>query len=513
MADTPNGGAGVLQGKAGSSPEAKRVLIFFAIILAGCLLSMAGGFAGVTPFGVRLLFLFFAVIYGWSVTMDPWPSWAALVLMPLLDGIFHGITVAENAPGGIADIITYGNLLLGGWGSDTGLFMIMIFIIIAFFELVGLPKFIASWVLSRKILQGRPMLFLFALCFTSYILCAMINIFVGVLMLYRIIQSVSATLGYERGDKFPTIVMFGIGMTGALGLSAFPWSFNSIVLIGFFNNMLGHQMNMLKFISFSVPYAVLAIIFYLVVAKFLLKLDTSRLKNLDPDFIKAEDRKASTPVKIGLLALLALVVLLLLPSFLPQTSTLYLILNGMGNAGRLLLIFAVLVLINIGARKLFDFQELAQKINWGAIAVCVIVIPLGSFIVNPATGISAALGQHVLPLLNGLSPFAFAGAIAFLVIIITNVLANMPVCMMFAPMAMQAAASYGFANEQLAFLLIVSCTIAWMLPSASPAGIILYVFSDGYLKVRDILVIGTVAIFCCFAALMLVFATVGQALF
>ncbi|MDR1603668.1 MAG: hypothetical protein LBS10_02595 [Gracilibacteraceae bacterium] len=513
MPDTPKEAGGLLPGSLSSSAEARRVLIYFAFILAGCLLSLTGGFAGITPFGVRLLFLFFAVIYGWSVTMDPWPSWAALVLMPLLDGVFHGVTVVETAPGGVVDIITYGNLLLGGWGSDTGLFMVMIFIIIAFFELTGLPKFIASWTLSRKILQGRPLLFLFALYFTSYILCAMINIFVGVLMLYRIIQSISTALGYERGDKFPTIAMFGVGMTGALGLSAFPWSFNSLVLIGFFNNMLGYQMDMLKFISFSVPYATLAIVLYLLVAKFVLRLDTDRLKNLDPDFIKAEDRKAALPTKIALWTLLAVVAILLLPSFLPKTAVLYMILNGMGNAGRLIVVFTVLVLLNIGGVKLFNFQELAMKINWGAAAVCFIVIPLGSFLVNPATGISQALATTIMPLLNGLPPFAFIAAITFFVVVITNCLANMPVCMMFAPIGLQAAAMYGFANEQIAFLLIVSCTIAWMLPSASPAGIVLYAFSDGYLKVRDILKMGLIGIVICFAALMIVFFTIGNALF
>jgi sodium-dependent dicarboxylate transporter 2/3/5 len=474
------------------SKEAKGILIYLILIALGWLLPP---FAGLSAMGVKVIFVFIACCYGWSSTSDPWPSLLALIFLPL------------------SGVMTFPEFLTGGYGSDTGLFILLLFVLIGFLEVVGVPKFIASWMLSRKALQGRPMLFLFTLYLTSYLIGALINIFVGVLMLFRIVQNLSTQLGYKPSDKFPNIVLVGVGMTGALGLSAFPWSGNAIVLLAFFNNILGHSLDMVKFMSFTLPYAVLAIILYLLTAKFIFRLDTSKLAQVDDSFINQEDRKASPATKIGLISLFALVFLLLLPSFLPSDSAVAAVLTGMGNSGRLMLLFAALVLLKASGVQIFEFQELAKKIIWGGVFIGFVVIPLGSCLVNPATGIPDMLSTYLMPLVSGLPPTACVIGITLLVVGITNFMANMPVCMMFAPLALQVAASYDLNSDLIAVLLTVACTIAWLLPPSSPAGIALYGFCDGWLKPKDILSIGGVAVLTCCISLAVVYFTIGMAIF
>ncbi|MDR1320058.1 MAG: hypothetical protein LBK56_01325 [Gracilibacteraceae bacterium] len=73
--------------------------------------------------------------------------------------------------------------------------------------------------------------------------------------------------------------------------------------------------------------------------------------------------------------------------------------------------------------------------------------------------------------------------------------------------------SYGLNSDLTAVLLTVACTIAWLLPPSSPAGIALYGFCDGWLKPRDILSIGGVAILTCLISLAVVYFTIGMAIF
>ncbi|MFZ7101656.1 MAG: SLC13 family permease [Peptococcaceae bacterium] len=463
--------------------ELKKLAIFLVIVAIGWLMPALGS---ITTIGVRVLFVFIAIVYGWSASSEIWPSLLAVLLLP-----FTGA-------------ITFPQLIGSGWGTDVGLFMIMLFVLLRFLEEQGVSQYLTAWLLSRRFLQGHPWRFLFMLFLAAYLVASLIHIFVGVYLVWGIVYSLVNALGYKPFDKFPTVLIFGVVLMGALSLSAMPWGANSIVLLAFFTNMLGNGVDIGKYLIYTLPLGLVSIMTYLLMCKFIFRLDVSALKNMDGDFINTEDLKLTTAKKIALGALAAFIIILLTPTLLPKTWAVTESLSSMGYTGKIIPIFVVLAMIRVDHKPIFSFVQLAAKgVNWRMMGILIVVLPLGVCLNNEATGLAAFLSQSLLPIFNGMSPLAFLVGITVVTIVLTNFLANMPVAMLLMPVAVNGAASYGINPEQIGYLLIVACTLAWMTPAASPAGMLLFSNKE-WLCPKDIFKFGIPTMICIAIIILLV---------
>ncbi|MGI6225511.1 MAG: SLC13 family permease, partial [Peptococcales bacterium] len=161
-------------------------------------------------------------------------------------------------------------------------------------------------------------------------------------------------------------------------------------------------------------------------------------------------------------------------------------LNYIGIVGKLIIVLVLLFMIRVDNKPIFEFGYLAAKgISWQVVGISMVVVPLGVCINNEATGITAFISKALLPLFNGVPSLVFIIGVTLATVVLTNFLANMPVAMLFIPVAVSGAASYGIHQEQIGYLIIVACTIAWLTPAASPAGLLLFSNKE-WLKPIDI---------------------------
>lgn len=440
--------------KTDNNPEIKRMMIYCIIVALGWLMPAMGG---ITEMGMKVIALFAAACYGWGVGSDIWPSLFTFFLLP------------------ITGVITFPELITGGWGTETVLLLVGIFVFLKYLEGEGVSEYIAAWMLNRKFLEGHPWRITFMIFLVAYLITSLINIIIGMLLVWGIIYSISKTIGYKPYDKFPTLMLLGVGIMGALSLSAMPWGQNSIALLAYFEKTLGHPLNIANYITFTVPLGIISIICYLLLCKFVFRLDVSRLKNMDKSFINPEYLVLTKSKKIALVALALFVISLLMPNFMVKSWALTKFLLSLGYVGKIFIIFTILSVIKVDDKRVFNFGDLASKgIMWPMIGIFIVVLPLGGCINNPATGITDTLSKAFLPILNGMSPFVFFVTITLITVFLSAVMANMPVCMMLMPIALTAANTFGFDLEQIGYLLIVASTVAWLTPSASPAGTLLY---------------------------------------
>ncbi|MDR1321757.1 MAG: hypothetical protein LBK56_10080 [Gracilibacteraceae bacterium] len=486
------------------SKEFPKFLIFAGICLAGWLLAFAFPVsaedpttnAGLTQIGIRTLFVFIACVYGWSATTEVWPSMLAFCLLPLTGSI------------------TTTALLAAGFGSDLGFFTIVLLVFIGYLTQMGVPRYIANWMLTRKILAGHPWRFFFTVLFVTWFLST-INNFMAAFLMWSILYGVFEKAGYNKGDKFCTYSFFGIGLCVGVSLSAMPWSMNAMVLHGFLNQTLGVPVDVAKYLAFSIPFSLISIVLYLILCKFVFRVDLQGLKNVDMSFIPKEELEITPSRGLGLIALAALILMMIVPVFTVNVAALAgfnAVMASFGYTGKCLVIISILVIFKLGENRLFEFDKFAAGLKWGVIGIIWIVVPLGSCLTNPASGIQAFLRSSLVPMVQDLDFFVFVIIVTALVVLITNFMANMPVCMMFAPIAFQMAAANGVAEEQIGYLLIVACTIAWLVPSSSPAGILLYMNPE-WLKPKDIIRIGIPAMVMCAVIALICYWFILQPLF
>ncbi len=179
----------------------------------------------ITPEGMHLLGVFIAAIFGWSITSEVWPSFLTFLLLPFT---------------GLVDLA---GVLAASWGSDVGLFMILIFVMVAFLEETGTTTYVAAYLMTRKFLRGHPWRLIFMIFLVAWLLSAFCGNFPGMLITWGFIYKICGVLGYKPFDKFANLLIFGVAVMGALSLSAVPWANNALVILNAYTASSGVTIN------------------------------------------------------------------------------------------------------------------------------------------------------------------------------------------------------------------------------------------------------------------------------
>ncbi|CDX00826.1 SLC13 family permease [Desulfitobacterium hafniense] len=438
----------------GMDKELIKVLFFFVIAGLGWILPAP---APITPIGMKVFFVFIATVYGWTISEKVWPSLFACLAFPL------------------TGVATMKEFVAMGWGSDVFYFMVLAFVLVKFLEEAGVSQFLASWLMSRKALQGHPWRLIFMILFTAYLVCSLVNIFIGMLLVWQIVYTMTDTIRQKPYDKFPTLMVFGIAVMGGLSLCAMPWGGNAIVNLGVYANLMGEPGNMIRYMAFSLPVGIISIFAYLLLCKYVFKLDITSLKKLTNDLINPEDLKVTPIKKIALVSLGAFIVLLLLPSILPKGNAFANLLNHMGVVGVIVLVFGVLSLIKSNGQNIFNFAALATKgVPWNMVAMVLVILAIGGCLMNPKTGVNEFLQLNVAPILTSLSPLMFVVVITLITVVLTNFMINMVVVALFLPVVISMSGTLGINPEQVSYLVMVASSFAILTPAASAASAILF---------------------------------------
>lgn len=462
-----------IDAKPGMDKELLKVFGFFVIAGLGWILPAP---APITPIGMKVFLVFLATVYGWTVTKHVWPSLLACLMFPL------------------SGVVNMKQFIAMGWGSDAFYFMILTFALIKFLEEAGVSQFLASWLMSRKFIQGHPWRLIFMILVTAYVVCSLVNTFIGIFLVWEIVYTITKTIKQKPFDKFPTLMIFGVAMMGALSLSAMPWGNNSIVNLGVYANLMGEPGNMVRYIIYTVPVGILSIIAYLVLCKYVFKLDITPLKELTGSMIDPKDLQLTKVKKIALVALGSFILLLLLPSLLPKGTSLWYLLNNMGIVGVMVFVFAVLSLIKVDGKNIFDFAAFARNgIPWNMVVMVLVILAIGGCLMSPSTGINAFLQQNMAPLLTSLSPVMFVIAITTITLVLTNFMINMVIVAIFLPVAISMSATIGIHPEQISYLIMVVSTIAILTPAASAASVLLFPNTE-WIRAKDIYQYGGITV-------------------
>ena len=169
-------------------------------VVVYCVIAALGWFIPpiepITAEGMHLLGVFIAAIYGWSVTSEVWPSFLTLILLP-----FTGL-------------VNLSQFMAISWGSDTILFIVLLFVLVAFLEATGTTGFVAAFLMTRKFLNGHPWRLIFMIFMVAWVLSTFCGNFPGMLITWGFIYKICDVLGYKPFDKFANLLVFGVAVMG-----------------------------------------------------------------------------------------------------------------------------------------------------------------------------------------------------------------------------------------------------------------------------------------------------------
>lgn len=408
----------------------------------------------ITDLGMNILGIFLGMIYGWLTVGMAWPSLFGIIMLGL-SGMMK-VTAAFQS----------------GFGNNTILLILFSFILTGVLGTSGVAKYIANRIVSFKIARGKPWVLSFLLLLSIFVLSSVISITAAVMVVWSMFYGICEVYGFEKGDKWPALMLVGIAFSGSLAYQLFPFKSLPAVVIGNYTQLSGGDtINFFRYFIWMLITDWLCIGIYLLAMKFIFKPDVSKISNSDASIVQVE---SLTPYqRFILIYFISYIVVMLLPSILPADFAITVLLNQIGTTGVTALFVLGLVFLNFEAGG--TLSEMFRPVNWDLIFLLIGALTIASAISNADTGITTWISEFMGPVLQGKSFLIFVFLLIIAASLVTNFCNNMATVSIFTPIAYSlcVAAGTGVNVKAIMVVLITVCSTALTTPAGStPAALI-----------------------------------------
>lgn len=217
---------------------------------------------------------------------------------------------------------------------------------------------------------------------------------------------------------------------------------------------------------------------YLALMK-LIRCDVEPIRDLDlSQFIdqsKAGGGSLTGQQKGILIALVTMAIGCCIVSFFSGAEGIGLILKKLGVHGVLLITLTALLFIKVDGKPLGEMNSMAKYVMWDMLLVIAVAMLIASCLTSTETGVAAFLGKYVAPLLAGRSELVFLLILAVVSLILTNLMNNMVIMLLFMAIAGQFYANGIITNAPAALMIINLATIlGFYTPGSSAYGAMIH---------------------------------------
>ena len=276
----------------------------------------------VTDEGMVILGAFIGAVYGWTFIDMLWPSVLAILSMGLQLG------VAKVVAAGLGNTITW--------------MLIFLYIIIGIMTESKIIDNIAAFFLTRKFTQGKPWALFTMMIFGNFI-CSLLNSFGSLVIFLSITFKLCEMLDIKPYSKFPTMMGIGIALSTALSAIMLPFKGTSLTMLIAWGGITGESVDYMRYMATSFPVAIFILTLFILVCRFVIRVDVKALKNFTPDSTGIVLNKLNAEQKLAAVIIAWAILNLCLPSILPKTWWLVTFLNSLTVFGQVALPILVFI--------------------------------------------------------------------------------------------------------------------------------------------------------------------------
>lgn len=399
---------------------------------------------GLTEQGVKLLSVFVPTVYIWLVIGGgAWSSFFSVTMIVLL-GIYDGASVYELQ-----------------WGGSMVAMIIPFFMLANVLEESGALIYIVRWILSRKIVHGRPTLFTILFALSIILVSVFVTPIVTCVLFFKILREMTESIGLDKNSDFykahgVMIGWFGQTCDGCL-IWGRPFIFSMVALVAGFGFA---SFTVMDYMKLSLTYLAFFTVAALLIIKFWFRPDMSNFKYFDDEAIRKE-LKANPMSKRAKIALVGMAVVLLcyVAAFTTPLGVVQQYFNGLPVAAPISIVVAILALITVDKEPVLDIGRQAAKLPWGTIMFLGTVMFYSGIVGGEEYGIAAVLQNILEPIVSNIpvmvAIFVGLAVAAFLTNLTSNAVTVIVVTASFLPVLL---AIPGISQANI--LAFASCVIA-----------------------------------------------------
>ena len=215
----------------------------------------------ITRYGMQAIGILVGVIYGFATVGTMWAALAGIVALGIIGVMGQVVASALGTP-----MI---------WG------VILIQVIMYALAKEGVTKFFANWIISRKVVKGRPWLYSFFVLLGAFIV-AIVSPFPALLIFWDIVYATCDNFKQPHNCRWSQFMILGVTFSAGLGVVSLPMlTSNGITVFANYQAIAGESMNAVKYVIALVPLMLLSVGIYILLCKFVFKPDITPFKAID----------------------------------------------------------------------------------------------------------------------------------------------------------------------------------------------------------------------------------------
>lgn len=449
-------------------------------------------FGQITPFGMKAIGVFVAVLYGW-ITFDLfWTSLFGFLIIPVL-----GLnTVAGSFGTGLANQMMITVLLSMAFAVAIGQ--------------AGVTDFMANWLLQRKIIRRSPWFLVIGIFAIAGIIGAVGPGMAAIFLLWTLVLKIADYAGLKKGDTLISYMLMMIVVWGMTTSFILPFKGGVLIYIAYLMQVTDVTIPAPSFIAFGFITIMLVLILSGVAAKFILKVDASKF--VLPEHIMAEiqNAKVDERQKMSFTVLVVYIAVLLYASFFPNApGAAFINMLGVGGVSGVGLL--VLAVINYEGKGLIEIKKVFANIDWSLLYLLAVTYPIADLVKHPDAGIMPTIMAAIGPIVSQLGPVPFMIACMVILGTVTQVTHNIVLAAMFMPFLLPICAELGGNMFTLWFMLFITLNCAYCTPAGSMQSAM--VFGHEMMERKHAYVLGIILLISAWIVYSVVGIPLGNVLF
>lgn len=320
-------------------------------------------------------------------------------------------------------------------GNSITLLMIFIFIMVYIFQKTQTGEFLVRWLLSRKVVNGRPYLFTAFFFIAIIVIGAVIGSFGIILLAIAILDALAEVTGGQKNDWFRFLLLATVALSGTTEVF-FPFKPYAALYMSIFDaqlNTIGAACDGNTWLITAAIMAVLSFVILMLLARFAFKFDLRRMKELDVSVLQTpEFKKMSKKQVIVLISVILTFFYPFILMLLPKESGVYLFLNNIGQNLFMGFVICLLCLIHVDGEPIAEIGDVFKNgTNWQIIFAVGSVIAIGGAMAADVCGVATWLLSIFQGVFGGMSIVTVVIIVCLLSCIITQFFSNSATAILF----------------------------------------------------------------------------------
>lgn len=418
--------------------------------------------AGMTTAAMQVLGIFFGVLILWMTISIDWPSMLCILAIAFVPGM------------------KMSTILSGSVGNATFSFLLFTFMCTYTLSQTPFIRRCAIAFVTSPVARKGPWQFMILYFASVLFLGSFMSPTVLVIVFLTITEEIYAVLGLQKGDKIANMMMMGMVFCSgvAAGMTPIAHVF-PLLSLGVYQTATGNAISYASYMAAGIPTGLIAAAFMMLMFRFVLKPDMSKLKNLDVSSLKNEQKPMESRELAAVAIFFIVVALWVLPGLmkpvLPEIST---YIDGLGTAFPPLLGAVLMGIVSFGGKPLLNFAEATSKgIPWSSLIMTAGTLTLGSAMTNNDIGLTQWISDSIAPFAATLTPFMLVLLFVIWAAVQTNFSSNMVTATVVATIALPIAAATAGAVSTPALITVIGMMAAYAF--ATPPAMATVVFAIG----------------------------------